>query len=385
MGVPFAATAIAAVALATNSATAGVSTPAHPCRADLPHGPKVPAAVVFTSTCGMFRLGTDGSVVRLPRHWLASHGSGTGRRFGAHLQLRASREGRMTLRLRNSVVWRSASSYRSTVTSVAFGPNLFAFSVYRRGVYLTDLHTPERLVVRGRDVYPLDFTRSGRLIVLGRRTIALISRRGRVARSLAYVPSRGVALDPRADVLYFVSPGDVLDTLHGTHVRPAASVAAIDGSFSLADPGLLIWGTKHTLTVTTRDAEVVASATWPAELGSADLGVRPSADGALFAFRVSSASPGRRNAGSHVLLLRRGEHAARELFSHRYAQVGCGLLGNMSWHDHSLLYDSGLGQPLIFDVDHDTHSLALAGLALRLPHQGKHDVPTATWLSDFAR
>jgi hypothetical protein len=290
----------------------------------------------------------------------------------------------MTLRLRNRLFWRSASQYRNTVTSVAFGPNLFAFSVYRRGVYLTDLRTPERLVVRGRDAYPLDFTRSGRLIVLGRRTIALVSRGGRLDRRFAYAPSRGVALDPRSEALYFVTPGDVLDTLQGTHVRPVASVAAIDGSFSLADPGLLIWGTKHTLTVTTPDAEVVASATWPAKLGSADLGVRPSADGALFAFRVSNARPGRHNAGSHVLVLRRGEHAAHEIFSHRYAQVGCGLLGNMSWHRHSLLYDSGLGRPVIFDIDRDTRFLALAGLALRLPHQRKHDVPTAAWLSDFA-
>jgi hypothetical protein len=291
----------------------------------------------------------------------------------------------MTLRLRGKVLWRSADSYRNTVTSIAFGPGLFAFSVYRRGVYLTNLRSPERLVVRGRNAYPLDFTRSGRLIVLGKRVISLVSKLGRPSRDLAYAPSRGVALDPRSDVLYFVTPDDVLVTLQGTRVRRVASVAAIGGSFGLADPGLLIWGSEHTLTVTTRNTEVVASATWPARLGSADLGVRPSADGALFAFRLSNASPGRRNAGSHVLVLRRGGHVAHEIFSHRYAQVGCGLLGNMSWHGHSLLYDSGLGRPVIFDIDRDTRSLALGGFALRLPHQGKHDVPTAAWLSDFAR
>lgn len=332
----------------------------------------------------MFRLATDGSVLRLPRHWLASHGSGTGRRFGARLQLRTSRTGRITLRLHGRVLWRSAHAHRNTVTSVAFGPGLFAFSVYRRGVYLTDLRSPERLVARGRDASPLDFTAAGSLVVVGRRTITLVSRSGGVLRRVPFVSARGVALDRRSDTLYFVTPSDVLATSDGTQIHLVRSIESIEGSFTLADAGLLTWGAANRLTVTTRNADVVASDTWPKKLGTPDLGVATSDDGALFALRVSNASPGKRNGGSHVLVLRRGEHAAREIFSHRYARIGCGLPGSLSWHGHVLLYDPGQGRPVIFDVDSGSRSLALARFAPRLPHQGVHDLPTAAWLSDLA-
>jgi hypothetical protein len=334
--------------------------------------------------CGTFRLESSGRAIRLPRHWLVHHGSGTGRRFGAHLQLRTSRAGRITLRLRKRVVWQSSGSHRNTVTSVAFGPRLFAFSVYRRGVYLTNLRSAERLVVRSRDAYPLDFTRAGRLIVVARRTIVLVSRDGRIARSLRSDPGRGLALDSRSDTLFFVSPSDELAALDGTRVGRIASVAGIRGGFALATPDLLTWTADDALTVTTRGAAVVASARWPASLGTADLGVSASADGAFFALRVSDASPGKRDAGSHVLLLRRGGREAREIFRHRYAQVGCGVLGSLSWHGHDLLYDSGQGPPLIFDADAGTRFM-VTRFARRLPHHGAHDLPTAAWASDYRR
>ena len=370
--------------VSAGAATAQVSTPDGPCSTPLPRGPRVPAAIVFTSTCGMFRLETSGRATRLPRHWLVHHGSGTGRRFGAHLRLRTSRAGRITLRLRKRVVWQSSGSHRNTVTSVAFGPGLFAFSVYRQGVYLTNLRSSEQLVVRSRDAYPLDFTRAGRLIVVARRAIVLVSRDGRIARGLRFDPGRGLALDSRSDTLYFVSPSDELSALDGTRVGRIASVAGIRGGFALATPDLLTWTADDALTVTTRGAAVVASARWPASLGTADLGVSVSADGALFALRVSDVSPGKRNAGSHVLLLRKGGRDAREIFSHRYAQVGCGVLGGLGWHGHDLLYDSGQGAPLIFDADAGTRFM-VTRFARRLPHQGANDLPTAAWASAYRR
>ena len=373
----------ATIILAIASASARGSSVDHPCQARLPRGPAVPAPVVFTSTCGMFRLETGGNVLRLPRHWLASHGAGTGRRFGAHLQLRTSRTGRITLRLRKRVVWRSSDSHRNTVTSVAFGPGRFAFSVYRRGVYLTNLRSAERLVVRSRDAYPFDFTQAGRLIVVAGRAIVVVSRTGRIARRIGFDPARGLAFDPRSDTLSFVSQSNELAELEGTRIQRVASVAGIRGSFAFANTDLLTWTAKDELTVTTRDARVMASARWPANLGAPDLGISPSADGVLFALRVSNASPGKRNAKSHVLLLRRGDHEAREIFSHRYAQVGCGLLGSLSWHGHELLYDSGQGAPLIFDADAGRRVLSLTQLARHLPHQGAHDLPTAAWASDY--
>jgi hypothetical protein len=371
--------------VAVAAVTARASTPDHPCRASLPRGPQVPAPLIFSTTCGMFRLEANGRVGRLPRHWLARRGSGTGRRFGAHLRLRATRDGRITLLLRKKALWRSTGAHRNGVTSVAFGPSRFTFSVYRRGVYLTDLRTSERLVVRGRDAYPLDFTRSGRLIVVSGRKIIIVSRAGGVARAFTFESNRGVALDQHSDRLYFVTPRNALVTVDGTRAHRLASVASINGSFALAEPNLLTWADEHGITVTTRRAKIVASAHWRSGLGSADLGVATSSDRALFAFRVSNVAPGKRNAGSRVYVLRRGEHEPHEIFRHRYVQAGCGALGSLGWHGHDLLYDSGQGSPVIFDVDATTTPLVLRRFARRLPHQGANDLPSAAWASDYAR
>src|SRR6266700_5676928 len=99
------ATLLAAAALASTTA------PAHPCRARLPRGPAVPAPIVLWTTCGGYRVAADGTVSRLPRHWLVRHGSGTGRRYGAHLDIRRTRAGGFLLLFKGRVVWRSSSLY----------------------------------------------------------------------------------------------------------------------------------------------------------------------------------------------------------------------------------------------------------------------------------
>jgi hypothetical protein len=369
--------------LATAATSAAHASTSNPCRAGLPRGPHVPGAIVFTSSCGMFRLETSGAVSRLPRHWFASHGGGTGRRYGADLMLRRNRAGSVFLLRGRRVMWRSSGLYPNDGGSVAFGPGLFAFATYRGGVYLTDLRSPERLVVRGRGTYPLDFTRPGGLIVVNRHTIELVSRGGKSVRRHDFDPARGLSLDPSSDTLYFVTPRDVLMTLVGTRTHRIASVARLAGGFSLANPGLLTWGSGRSITVTTRDTKVVASARWPAKLGTPDLGVSTSADGTLFAFRVSDASPGKRHAASRVFILRRGEQKAHEIFRHRYAQVGCGVLGSLGWHGHDLLYAWGLGEASIFDADANAKPLTFGRFARRLPHQGPHDLPSARWASDY--
>jgi hypothetical protein len=103
----------------------------------------------------------------------------------------------------------------------------------------------------------------------------------------------------------------------------------------------------------------------------------------LYAFRVSNAVPGKRNPVSRVYVLRRGEHAADEIFRHRYVQMACGVLGSLSWHDHDLLYDSGQDRPLIFDADAARFSM-LGRFAGRLPRLG-NDTPGVAWASDYAR
>jgi hypothetical protein len=372
-----------AVVTTGGAATAHGSTPDRPCQARLPRGPQVPAPLVFSSRCGRFRMETDGRVSRLPRHWLVHEGGGTGRRFGAHVRLRTTREGHLVLR--GDTVWRSAGVYRNDITSVAFGPRLFAFSSYPRGVYITDLRSPERLVVRGRGAYTYEFTGSGMLLVLRGRTIVVVSSDGTQVRRSSFSRQRGVAFDPESDTLYFVTPGNELVTLRDARIRRVADVSDIDGSLTLTDPDLLVWGAAHGITVTTRAGEVVASARWQPKLGSADLGVRSSRDGKLFSFRVSTASPGRRNVGARLFVLRRGSHVAQELYRHTYAQVGCGVAGGLSWHRHDLLYDSGQGKAVIFEPDGGSRPVSLAGVARGLPKLGSNDIARAAWVTDFAR
>ena len=56
--------------------------------------------------------------------------------------------------LRNErVIWRSSGAYRDLTGDVAFGPHGLAFASYRRGVFLTDLRGPERLVAPGRSLF----------------------------------------------------------------------------------------------------------------------------------------------------------------------------------------------------------------------------------------
>jgi hypothetical protein len=166
-----------------------------PCLAPLPRGPAVPAPIVLWTSCGAFRLDPDGATARLPRHWLAQHGSGTGRRYGADLALRRTRDGRILLLRHGRVVWRSHDVYPRDSGDVAFGPRVFAFASYRRGVFVTDLRGPERLVVSGRGLYPYAFTRSGRLFVTGGRAIALVPPGAGVIQRFPYRARNGLALD----------------------------------------------------------------------------------------------------------------------------------------------------------------------------------------------
>src|SRR5438477_12186019 len=125
-----------ALALATSSPQA------RPCRAALPRGPAVPAPIVLQTSCGGYELATDGRVSRLPRHWFAKHGGGTGRRYGADISVRRTPAGRFILLRDGRAIWRSRGLYRNDGADVAFGPREFAFAAYRRGIFMTGLNGP---------------------------------------------------------------------------------------------------------------------------------------------------------------------------------------------------------------------------------------------------
>ena len=365
------------------AAALAAATP-QPCRAALPRGPLVPAPLVLWTSCGSFQLAPDGRVSRLPRHWLAKHGDGTGRRYGAHLDIRRTRSGRFLLLLKSRLVWRSSGLYPGDGGAVAFGPHAFAFASYRHGVYLTDLHGAERLVARGRGLYPYNFTSSRDLIVTGTHTIALISPSGAILRRFHYRPRNGYGFDEQTNTLYYVTPAGRLAAVQGTHVEVERSLPQIDGMLSVARPKLLVFAGAHSITASRRDGTVIASARWRSPHLNSDAGVAVSVDGSAFAFRLSDAHPGARSSTATIYLLRAGATRAQPIYRHRLGPSGCAVGAGFGWHGSSLLYSSSDETLAVFDTRTDT-TTNLTVLASRIPHRSPGERALADWRSDFRR
>jgi hypothetical protein len=366
------------------AAVASAAPPTGSCRVALPQGPAVPAPVVFRTGCGGFWLARDGTLSRLPRGWFAAHASGTGRRFGADLDIRRNRAGRIFVLRKGHLVWRSHGLYPNTGDTVAFGPRAFAFNSYYRGVYRTDLRGPERLVYTGRARYPHSFFPSGRLLVTGGRALVVLSPDGRVERRYGYLRGRGYSFDTRSDTLFFVTPRGRLATLHESRLRVGRRLA-INGWLSVAPEGPLLFSGLRSLALATRDGRLLASARWPrSRLSIVDSGFSIAPDGRRVAFRLSDARAGARKGNAALFLLRAGERRARAVYRHRLGPVGCGTGANMSWRDQYLLYGSADGElAIIHGVS--GHSRDLSRLAKTLPRRGGADRPIASWASDYGR
>src|SRR5439155_6038364 len=222
-------------------------------------------------------------------------------------------------------------------------PHAFAFASYRHGVYLTDLHGTERLVARGRGLYPYSFTSSGDLIVTGTHTILLISRSGAILRRFHYRPGNGYGFDGQTNTLYYVTPEGRLAAAQGTHIELERSLAHVDGTLSLAQPRLLVFSGAHSITAVRRDGIVIAAARWRSPHLNSDGGVAVSPDGNAFAFRLSDAHPGAHSSTATVYLLRAGATRAQPIYRHRLGPSGCAVGAGFSWHGPRLLYSSSDG------------------------------------------
>jgi hypothetical protein len=308
---------------------------AEPCQAALPRGPAVPAPIVFRTDCGWFRLDTDGDVTRLPGNRLATHT----RPSQPHYTIGRTRPGRYLVVWGGKVVWRSRGLYRNEAGNWAFGRHAFAFDSWgRRGVFLTDLRGPEKLVLRRRNRYPIGFSRTGQLLVSGRRTITVVAADGTVLRTLRYRRSSSFTFDEATKTLYFVTPDGMLSAAEGSRVRRIGRTRE-RGWIGLLGRRLITFSTQRYLAILRRsDASVVASAGWRAKR-ELDAGVAVSNDGRLFSFRVAR-SPGM----ASVYLLRAGEHRARPVYRHRFRQAGCGYDVSLASHGSSFLYRSNDGR-----------------------------------------
>jgi hypothetical protein len=373
---------------ATLLAGALLSLTAHPdpCAQALPRGPAVPAPIVLSTDCGWFRLETDGAVSRLPVDWLATQNAAWRRKHGNGLTIRRTRSGRYLVARSGRVIWRSAGAYYNDYVGIAFGSNAFAFGSYRRGLFLTDLRSPERLVVPARNVAPLGFTAQGELLAAGRGAVFVVSPEGIPVRRYRYRQSSGYSFDEPTKTLYFVSSSGMLSAVRGSALR-RISKANARGAIGLLGRRLLTFVARgHVVIVRRRDGSVVARASWRPRLGDLDAGVDVSDDGRLFAFRVTRARPGVRRSRALVFVLRAGERRARIVYRHRLARQGCGSGGGVDWGGSSLLYRSVDGTGVA-----ETAILGSGGLVTRLtpllralPRLSPNTPGNALWAEEFS-
>lgn len=368
-------------ALVAAFAAAASSAPA--CPAELPHAPEVPAAIVLRTSCGGFRLAPDGRVTRLPAGWFARHAGWTGRRYGADLKLRRTRAGGIILRRGGRTLWRSSGLYRNDGGSVAFGPGSFAFAAHHRGVFLTDLDRPERLVLRGRGLFPMDFTRRGELLVGAQAAIIVLDRRGRVVARHRHRHRNGYTFDPWSETLYFVSRRGVLTAATGGRTRPLRRVADAGWLWAFGRDRLVLQE-RRAFAVLDADGTTVAETRWGgARPAALDSGPSASADGRWFAFRRSSVRAGSRRGGlATVYLLRSGETQARPLFRHRLGAAGCAPGANLTWHGRFVLYDAYEGGLAVLDTLRGG-GRDLTALARSLSRR-QNDTVSAYWASQVS-
>jgi hypothetical protein len=349
---------------------------AQPCQAALPHGPAVPAPIVFKTDCGWFRLDADGEVSRLPGNWLATHT----RPSEPQYTIGRTRPGRYRVLRDGKVVWRSHGLYPNEAGNWAFGDHLFAFDSWgRRALFVTDLRGPERLVVRGRNTFPIGFSRTGQLLVWGPRTITVLALDGTVLRTIRYRQSSSYTVDEATKTLYFVTPDGMLSAAEGSRVRRIGRTR-VRGWMSLLGQSLITFTTqRHLAIVRRRDGSLVASASWRGTKGELDSEVAVSDDGRLFAFRL--ARPGK----ASVYLLRAGEHRARRAYSHRYRLSGCGSNVGLAGNGSSFLYysDGWSGVPKPMVITGEGAVTMLARLQRALPRKYFSGEESAHWEADF--
>lgn len=378
---------LASIALALGPHTA------HPCMAAQPRGPSVPAPLGLHTTCGWYEHDRNGRTFRLPNHWGAKHGIGTGRRYGARLDVCFHHTGHIPLCVHGKLVWRSRGAYGGFSGDLAFGPREFAFADYYKGVYLTDLRRPERLVLRGRGLYPDDFTRNGDLIVVAHHALVVVSRAGKIVGRHPFRSSNGFAFDWRSDTYVFVTPRGRLATLRERRVRLGPVVAKLGGVGVIAK-GVIAFAGRGVLTLMREDGSTVASSRWDARRETLVAGPSASLDMRTFGYELVRARPrppGRAvpRGPATLYVLHPGGRRARVLLQRWRSPVECveggPCAGGLDWNGRFFLYQPGDGHVGV--VDSATgRVIELTRFDRSLPHLGTQpEQAVIAWKREFPR
>ena len=359
------------------AAAAAVAAPLAGCDRPLPQGPVVPAPIVLRTACGGFLLRRDGRVERRSPRWLREHRGNPPQPYADGREVGVNARGNVVVRRAGVRVWRAAGVHRGITP--AFGPGgSLAFGAYGQGVYLTDLRSRERLVVREPYAWPLAFGADGHLVVRTGRGLVILRPGGSVQRRVAYRVGHGAVVDPASSRVYVVAPGAVLTAVDGAHVARLGRLAGVRGWLTAVRGGRAVFQERSAVSVWDVRGRVVARAGWPRRLG-ADSGLSVAPDGRSVAFRLSDARAGAAFATARIRVLDMATGRAREIYRHRFGPVGCGVGGNLWWHGRALLYGTYDGHVAVLDVD-GGRPIHLTQLLRALSPAGAPGSVSASWL-----
>jgi hypothetical protein len=379
--------AIAATLLMTAGGAASGKSSGMNCSRDLPQGQRgLPAAVVVTTDCGKYRLGTDGSVAYTGK-WKGPVPK-VARGYWMDLTWYGVDHGHVLIGRGMKRLWRSHDTYPRgryvDIGSVIIGNGRVAFSYYQdrqSRVLVARLGGAEHVVARGE--VPFVFTPSGDLVSWQERGHALVlhTANGR-ERTLAR-HAVDAQVDRANEKVLFRSARQLL-VFDGASVRRLLSLptVGITGPPTVEPLGRLVAvHDRHRLVIVGNDRRLVASTVLPRSRHRVDgvsSPVAANADGSAFAYTVTSGNRARET----VYLLAADTHRGRPLRSQRFVGGGCGAGAWLAWRGHWVLYSNAGQQAAVVDSSGHAPAVDLGDVIAKLP--GLQDNGEGTFNVDWS-
>ena len=353
------------------------------CAKTLPHGPRVPAPIVFRTVCGVFELRQDGSVAYArTRPWAPAWAPGAvshpdARTWVAHPDrlLAVYRDGRL--------LWRSHVT--GGTDNVAVGQGHVAFTSYRRRsglrwagmtTWLAPVGGRERLIARNENV--VGWTAAG-LVTSRGADVRLRGRDGRFLRSLGKART---ALQDGNDVVLLRTDGVLLRT-NGWRSRAIADLRRAGMTdhpwLQRLDGGMWQIDSRNRVLFLRHDGRPFASIALARgrrrDPGASIAGnVMPLPDRSALLFVVSRRKSWKDPGVYTVYRLDRGHHVPRPLFTTRVRRLTCGDWAGLAYRNGHVLFGSNEAGVAIVDPAGRARPIDLSKLVRRLLPQ-RRDAP----------
>jgi hypothetical protein len=351
------------------------------CAKSLPHGPRVPAPIVFRTVCGVFELRRDGSVAYArTTPWAPAWAPGAAshpdpRTWVSHPDrlLAVYRDGRL--------LWRSRIV--GGTDDVAVGQGHVAFTSYRRRsglrwagmtTWLAPIGGRERLIARNENV--IGWTAAG-LVTNRGADVRLRARDGRFLRSLGKART---ALQDGDSVVMLRTDGVIVRT-NGwrsrtiADLRPAGMtrypwLQRLDGGMWQVDSGnrvlfLRADGRRFASIALARGGQRIPG-------GSIAGNVLPLPDRSAVLFVVSRRKRWKDPGVYTVYRLDRGHRVPRALFTARVRRLTCGDWAGLAYRNGRVLFGSNEAGIAIVDPAGHARPIDLSRLVRRLLPQRRN-------------